>query len=189
MTPAGWDVIVIGAGAAGLMAAIHAAERGRRVLLIEKNRKPGVKILMSGGTRCNLTHATDNRGIVEAYGPPGRFLHSALAALSVRDTVRLFEDEGVATKVEPTGKIFPVSNRAVDVLDALLRRLRRSGAVLAAGEAVIDLKATEDGFAVVTPVRTVAAGRVILTTGGKSYPGCGTVGDGYRIAAAFGHTI
>src|SRR3954462_3640976 len=109
-----WDIVVLGAGAAGLVAAFRAAELGRRVLLLEKNRKPGVKILMSGGTRCNLTHATDNRGIVEAYGPPGRFLHSALAALSVQDTIDLFEAEGVATKVEETGKVFPVSNRAVE---------------------------------------------------------------------------
>src|SRR5215203_3690593 len=115
MTPA-WDIVVLGAGAAGLVAAARAAELGRRVLLLEKNRKPGVKILMSGGTRCNLTHATDNRGIVAAFGPPGRFLHSALAALSVEDTVRLFEAEGVATKVERApggeGKVFPVSNKA-----------------------------------------------------------------------------
>src|SRR5450755_3584349 len=116
-----WDVVVIGAGAAGLMAAIHAAERGKRTLLVEKNRKPGVKILMSGGTRCNITQATDNRGIVAAYGPPGKFLHSALAALGVRESIEFFEGEGVATKVEETGKVFPVSNRAVDVLDALLR--------------------------------------------------------------------
>src|ERR687883_1333884 len=105
MTEAPWDVAVIGAGAAGLMAAIRAAERGRRTLLLEKNRKPGVKILMSGGTRCNLTHATDNRGIVEAYGPPGRFLHSALAAFSVEATVAFFEAESVPTKVEETGKV------------------------------------------------------------------------------------
>src|SRR5947207_15834501 len=128
MAGAFWDVVVIGAGAAGLMAAVRAAELGRRVLLLEKNRRPGVKILMSGGTRCNITHATDNRGIVEAYGPPGRFLHSALAALSVEDTIAFFEAEGVATKVEETGKVFPVSNRATDVLGALLRRLQRSGA-------------------------------------------------------------
>src|SRR5258707_9370550 len=108
-----WDVVVIGAGAAGLLAAIRAAERGRRTLLLEKNRKPGVKILMSGGTRCNITHATDNRGIVEAFGPPGRFLHSALAGLSVEATIELFEAEGVATKVEETGKVFPVSNKAL----------------------------------------------------------------------------
>src|SRR5438067_2218808 len=130
MPDAPLDVVVAGAGAAGLMAAVAAAERGARVLLLEKNRKPGVKILMSGGTRCNLTHATDNRGIVAAYGPPGRFLHSALAAFSVQDTIDFFEAEGVPTKVEETGKVFPVSNRALDVLDALLRRLRRSGAVL-----------------------------------------------------------
>jgi predicted Rossmann fold flavoprotein len=141
-----WDVAVLGAGAAGLVATFRAAELGRRVLLLEKNRKPGVKILMSGGTRCNLTHATDNRGIVEEYGPPGRFLHSALAALSVQDTVALFEEEGVATKIEATGKVFPVSNRAVDVLDALLRRLHRSGATLALDEPVTDVCGVTDGF-------------------------------------------
>src|SRR5260370_11555450 len=116
-----WDVVVIGAGAAGLMAALRAAERGKRTLLLEKNRRAGVKILMSGGTRCNITQATDNAGIVAAYGPPGRFLHSALAAFSVSDTLDFFAAEGVATKVEETGKVFPVSNRATDVLEALLR--------------------------------------------------------------------
>src|SRR5271170_4462388 len=115
-----WDLVVVGAGAAGLVAAFRAAERGRRVLLLEKNRKPGVKILMSGGTRCNITQATDNRGIIAAFGPNGRFLHSALAALSVEDAVALFEAEGVATKVESTGKVFPISNKAADVLAALL---------------------------------------------------------------------
>src|SRR6266496_6223201 len=99
MSDLSWDVIVIGAGAAGLMAGIHAAERGRRTLVLEKNRKAGVKILMSGGTRCNITQATDNRGIVAAYGPPGKFLHSALAALGPQELVELIESEGVATKI------------------------------------------------------------------------------------------
>src|ERR1700686_286479 len=134
-----WDVVVVGAGAAGLMAAIHAAELGGRVLLLEKNRRPGVKILMSGGTRCNITHATDNRGIVEAYGPPGRFLHSALAAFGVQDTIDFFEGEGVLTKVEETGKVFPVSNKAADVLAALLRRLERSGAAVMLDTPLLDL--------------------------------------------------
>src|SRR5438034_9762500 len=104
MPTADWDVVVVGAGAAGLLAAIRAAEAGARTLLLEKNRRPGVKILMSGGTRCNITHATDNRGIVEAFGTQGRFLHSALASLSVDQTILLFETEGVPTKVEETGK-------------------------------------------------------------------------------------
>src|SRR2546422_44214 len=173
-----WDVVVVGAGAAGLMAAIRAAERGRRTLLLEKNRKPGVKILMSGGTRCNITHATDNRGIVEAYGPPGKFLHSALAAFSVEDTIAFFESEGVKTKVEETGKVFPVSNKATDVLAALLRRLRLSGAELALDEPVLDFRVTEERFTITTPRRTLTAPHLILTTGGQSYPGSGTTGDG-----------
>ena len=189
MAEESWDIVVVGAGAAGLMAAIRAAEHGRRVLLVEKARKPGVKILMSGGTRCNLTHATDNRGIVEAFGPPGRFLHSALAALSVEDTIDFFEAEGVATKVEETGKIFPVSNKARDVLDALLRRLLRSGAQLALEEPLRDWQPTSSGFTLTTPKRALHAGGVILTTGGQSYPGCGTTGDGYALAARLGHTI
>jgi predicted Rossmann fold flavoprotein len=184
-----WDVAVVGAGAAGLLAAIHAAERGRRTLLLEKNRQPGVKILMSGGTRCNITHSTDNRGIVEAYGPPGKFLHSALAALSVQDTIALFEAEGVTTKVEETGKVFPVSDRASDVLDALVRRLHRSGATLALNEPLRELRQAEGGFALATPQRVIGASRVILTVGGRSYPGSGTTGDGYDIAAKFGHAI
>src|SRR5437773_1867170 len=173
-----WDVVVVGAGAAGLMAGIAAAEVGRRVLVLEKNRKPGVKILMSGGTRCNITHDTDERGIVAAYGPPGRFLHSALAAFSVQQTLDFFAAEGVPTKVEETGKVFPVSNKALDVLNALLRRLQRSGATLALGEPVTDLRATHGGFTLTTPQRTLTAGKVILTTGGQSYPGSGTTGDG-----------
>jgi predicted Rossmann fold flavoprotein len=189
MAEAVWDVIVVGAGAAGLMAAIAAAEAGRRVLLLEKNRKPGVKILMSGGTRCNLTHATDNRGIVAAFGPPGRFLHSALAAFSVQDTIDFFEAEGVATKVEETGKVFPVSNKALDVQEALLRRLHRSGAVLAGAEPLRDLQVNAGGFSLTTPERVLHAERVLLTTGGQSYPGCGTTGDGYAWTARLGHTL
>src|SRR5713101_6715614 len=189
MPEGSWDVVVIGAGAAGLLAAIRAAERGRRTLLLEKNRRAGVKILMSGGTRCNITHATDNRGIVEAFGAPGRFLHSALAALSVQETIELIEAEGVPTKVEETGKVFPVSNKAADVLAALLRRFRRSGATLALEEPVRDLLQHDGGFALTTSRRMVTASSVILTSGGQSYPGSGTTGDGYGFAARLGHTI
>jgi predicted Rossmann fold flavoprotein len=189
-----YDVVVIGAGAAGLVAAAEAAERGLKTLLVEKNRRPGVKILMSGGTRCNLTQSTDKWGIVKAYGAQGNFLHSALAALSPAELVQLIEDEGVPTKVEETGKIFPVSNHAADVLDALLKRLQRSGAELALEEPVTAIEraaetASECGFRVVTARRELAAASVIVTVGGQSYPGSGTRGDGYAWAAALGHTI
>jgi predicted Rossmann fold flavoprotein len=184
-----YDVVVIGAGAAGLVAAAEAASLGRRALLIEKNRRPGVKILMSGGTRCNLTHATDKWGIVRAYGEQGNFLHSALAALSPSDLVALIEAEGVATKVEETGKVFPVSNRATDVLEALLRRFERSGAELALAEPVTAIDRTESSFRLLTAQREIAVQKVIVTVGGRSYPGSGTSGDGYAWAASFGHTI
>jgi predicted Rossmann fold flavoprotein len=188
-----FDVIVIGAGAAGLLAAAVAAERGRKTLLVEKNRRPGVKILMSGGTRCNITQSTDKWGIIRAYRQQGNFLHSALAALGPADLVKLIEDEGVATKVEETGKVFPVSNRATDVLDALVRRLIRSGAEMVLDSAVTAIERAETGFLVTLRSATegvpYSAQNVILTTGGQSYPGSGTTGDGYAWAAAFGHTI
>jgi predicted Rossmann fold flavoprotein len=188
--PFDYDAIIAGAGAAGLMAAICAAERGRRVLLLEKGKKPGVKILMSGGTRCNITHDCDARGIVEAFGPNGKFLHSALAGLGPRETVAFFNGEGVATKVEETGKVFPVSDRALDVLEALLKRLARSGVTLALTEPLKDVELhPEGGFRAYTSARTLTAERVLITTGGKSYPGCGTTGDGYAVAQKFGHTI
>src|SRR5579859_3532627 len=145
-----WDVVVVGAGAAGILAATRAAERGRKTLLVEKNKRPGVKILISGGTRCNLTHACDARGIVEAYGPQGKFLHSALAALSPRDLVELVEAGGVLTKTEPTGKIFPVSDKATDVLAALIRRLERSGCVLATQEAVLAIEKVDGRLTIAT---------------------------------------
>ena len=186
---AAYDVIVVGAGAAGLLAAARAAERRRRTLLVEKNRKPGVKILMSGGTRCNLTHDCDAAGIIAAFGSSGKFLHSPLSALGPRELVDLFHAEGLATKVEPGGKVFPQSDRALDVLNALLQRLEHSGADLALGEPVTNVERAEPGFRVTTDQRELSCHKLIVTSGGKSYPGCGTTGDGYAWLASFGHTI
>ncbi len=184
-----WDVVVIGAGAAGLLAAAEAATRGRRTLLLEKNSRPGVKILISGGTRCNLTQATDKRGIVEAYREQGSFLHSSLALLAPADLVKIIEDEGVPTKREETGKIFPVSDRALDVVNALMQRFNRSGAVLRLEQAVERIERDGERFVVVVGEQRFYATSLLITSGGKSYPGCGTTGDGYAWAEALGHGI
>jgi predicted Rossmann fold flavoprotein len=186
---ADYDVAVVGAGAAGMLAAARAALRHPRVVLFEKNRKAGVKILMSGGTRCNITQATDRRGIVTAFGAQGPFLHSALAALGPDELIAMFESEGVATKVESTGKVFPVSDRAIDVRDALVGMLQRAGAELRLGNPVLEIQHRQSKFQIRTEQREITATKLILTTGGQSYPGCGTTGDGYAWAKRLGHTI
>jgi predicted Rossmann fold flavoprotein len=212
-----YDVLVLGAGAAGLLAAARGAECGARVVLLEKNRKAGVKILMSGGTRCNITSArglrrldvvsgpidpaydtSESRGIRAiqlAFGADGSFLGPSLRRLDVDATVRMFEEAGIATKIEASGKLFPVSDRAVDVLEALLRKVEKSGAILRCSSPAMGIERIEagpderSGFAVRLPDSTITAARVIVAMGGASYPGCGTTGDGYRIAEQFGHTI
>lgn len=208
-----FDVIVLGAGAAGLFAAIHAAERGRSVVVLEKSGRPGVKILMSGGTRCNITNArgfhprelsvlsgpidpgfatSECRGIraiQEAFGPLGGFLAPALKALPPAQVIAMVEAEGLATKIEANGKVFPQSDRATDLLAAILRRFGRSGALLRLREPAIAVQRAETGFRVITPTETLLAARLIVAVGGQSYPGCGTTGDGYGFAREFGHSI
>ncbi len=208
-----YDVAILGAGAAGLCAAIRAAELGRSVILLEKNRRPGVKILMSGGTRCNLTNARGlrdlrvisgpidptydpsqaqgARSIQQAFGVGGKFLGPSLRALSVERSVELFEAEGVRTKVEGNGKVFPLSDRAVDVVNALVARLDRTAAEVRLNSGVTEVMAHPDGsgFTIRTADASIEANRVVVAVGGQSYPGAGTCGDGYGVARRFGHTI
>ncbi|MDX1925973.1 MAG: NAD(P)/FAD-dependent oxidoreductase [Pirellulaceae bacterium] len=185
-----WDVIVVGGGAAGLWAAGTAAARGLRVLVLEKNNKAGVKILISGGTRCNITHHCDVEGILQAFGQQGRFLKSALYQLPPDQVVQEIERLGVATKIEDTGKVFPVSNHAIDVRDALVRRLVQPGAELRSGVAVKDVAPNPDGgWNVQLENESLLTKSVILSTGGLSYSECGTTGDGYAWVKKLGHTV
>lgn len=184
-----WDVVIVGAGAAGLLAAASAAERGRRTLLLEKNRKLGVKILMSGGTRCNITHQCSVRELAKAFGRRGQFLMSPLAALPPEKVLQKIHSEGVQTKVESTGKIFPVSDRAIDVRDALVRLAQKAGAKIQRESAVLSCRNEGGSFEVETEEERFLCRSLIITTGGRSYPGCGTTGDGYAWARGFGHSI
>ncbi len=182
------------------------------MVLLEKNRRPGVKILMSGGTRCNITNARGLRNLRVVSGPvdpvynpreargarsiqaafgetQGAFLNPSLKSFSVEDTVAFFEAEGVATKVEGNGKVFPVSDRAVDVLTAIQARLERSGAVVLTSSPAQAIALSDSGFSIRLPDRRIEARRVIVTVGGQSYPGSGTSGDGYAMAIGFGHSI
>ena len=172
-------IVVIGAGAAGLMAAAEAAERGASVVLLEKNGKTGVKILMSGGTRCNITQDTDAKGIVAAFGSGGRFLQKSVGTFGPSDVIALFERNGVATKVESTGKVFPVSDRALHVRDALHQRAVDAGVEIRLRTPVSALARDGDQWVVATDSNPIRCDRVIVTAGGKSYPGCGTTGDAY----------
>ncbi|TWT46784.1 hypothetical protein Pla111_18850 [Botrimarina hoheduenensis] len=181
-----------------MMCAAQAAQRGRRVLVLEKSTKAGVKILMSGGTRCNLTHSASASEIADAYarlvgGAAGkakaRFLRPALARLTPDAVIALFEAEGLRTKIEPTGKVFPASDRALDVQRALLQMLDNAGVTLALGEPAVEVHRQANRYHVTTPHRTIAAESLVVAVGGRSYPGCGTVGDGYAWAKALGHRI
>lgn len=191
------NIAIIGAGAAGLMAAAQAAITAAastvdcRVVVLEKNRKAGVKILMSGGTRCNLTHDCGPEGIMEAFGRGGAFLRQALAVLPPIEVVRLFNRLGVATQIESTGKVFPASNRALDVRDALLRYATQAGAEVRLDQAVRSLRPAGDtgGFLLEVAGQVLPFDRVIVTVGGKSWPGCGTIGEGYQWLRELGHTI
>ena len=182
-------IVVIGAGAAGMVAAAEAAIRGAEVLLLEKNSKTGVKILMSGGTRCNVTQDTDARGITAAFGKAGRFLQPSVGAFPPESVVQMFLGLGVVTKIESTGKVFPKSDRAIDVRDALQRRVMETGCKILLQSAVQDIRPAGAKWHVESEKETIEADRVIVTAGGMSWPGCGTTGDGYGWLERLGHTI
>lgn len=190
-----YDLIIVGGGAAGLWGAIVAAGRGLKVLVLEKNTKSGVKILMSGGTRCNITHHCGPQQLIDAFGSQARFLKPSVFAVPPAKVVSQFNAWGVATKVEETGKVFPVSDHALEVRDALVAQLRLCGAELQTGVAVRDVRrgsAAEPITArwqVQTDTDVLACHNVLLCTGGLSYPGCGTTGDGYQWAANAGHRL
>ncbi len=185
------DVIVIGAGAAGLLAAGEAAQGGARVLLVEKMHAPGRKLRITGKGRCNLTNVVPLDAFITHFGPNGRFLYSAFYRFFNRDLVDFFAGLGVATVTERGGRVFPASSDAEQVVNALTGWVRDRDVTLWTGTAVAALVLDGGCVAGVTLAngQTHTARAVIVTTGGASYPGTGSTGDGYRLAESAGHTI
>ena len=185
------DVLVLGAGAAGLMAGIRAAALGARTIVLEKNRKPGAKILASGGGRCNLTTTLRGHALEAAFREgQGRFLRFALRALPPDRLLAWFAGHGVTTHVEEMEKVFPDAGRASVVLEALLAGLAEHGGRLMCGRPAEAVHAGAGGGLVVeTPGGALQATRVVLAVGGRSWPRTGTTGDGYTIARAAGHRV
>lgn len=187
-------VIVCGAGAAGIIAATQAALAGADTILLEKNAKPGVKILASGGTRCNVTSTLPIRDLGLCFGTKEeRFLRYGLHEFGPADIREVLSAEGVETAEYPLEKVFPESGRALDVQRALLRRMEKSGVELCLLEGVQNIEVADDAeqgrLRVVTEKRVLFADSVIVCVGGQSYPKTGCVGDGYPWLKALGHKL
>lgn len=183
-------IVVAGAGAAGMMAAITAARMGGRVTLVEPNEKVGRKLYITGKGRCNVTNRCDVQTVMANIPRNGKFLYSALSRFAPQDAMEFFERLGVPLKTERGGRVFPQSDRAADIIDALFFELRRLGVELVR-DRVTGLVIRGERIAGVTleHLGEIACNGVILATGGASYPRTGSTGDGYRLAAEAGHAI
>ena len=183
------EIVVIGGGAAGLMAAIAASEKNAKVCLLEPNDRLGKKINITGKGRCNVTNYTDLDGLMENIPRNGRFLFSALSHWMPEDTMAFFEKQGVALKVERGNRVFPVSDSAFDISDALRKRAQTLGVEWIHDRGVSIQAENQKIKAVQGEKGTYPCQAVILATGGISYPGTGSTGDGYRLAEEMGHSI
>ena len=185
-----WDVIIVGAGAAGMMAAAVCADQGLDVAVVERNSAPGKKICITGKGRCNVTNNCDPETVLKNTVRGGKFLFSAVDGFSPADAMDFFEQHGVMLKTERGNRVFPVSDRAEDVRDALHRGMTQAGANLVTGR-VKSVGTSDRGalWATLENGQRLHGHAVLIATGGMSYPGTGSTGDGYRLARDLGHTV
>lgn len=184
-----WDVAIVGGGAAGLAAAIFAAQAagpGRRIIVLDGARTFGAKILVSGGGRCNVTHDVV---MPEDFNGSRNIVRNVLAAFDAAATVRWFASLGVELKREETGKLFPVTNSARTVLNALLNRCRELGIIIQTGSRVCSVTRTEEWFRIHYGGGELASRRLVLSTGGRSLPRSGSDGSGWEIVRTLGHFV
>jgi predicted Rossmann fold flavoprotein len=185
-----YDVIVIGAGASGMMAAGRAAEVGAKVLLLEKMPRAGLKLGITGKGRCNLTNQGEIQSFLDSYSPDGRFLRNCFARFFNQDLMSFIEQRGVPLVVERGGRVFPKSNRALDVVSALMAYVKEKGVTSKKEQTVKEILVDSGQIQGVSTNReNLKARAIILATGGASYPRTGSTGDGYRMAQKAGHRI
>ena len=185
----GHDVIVVGGGPAGMFAAITAAGQGAKVLLLEQNDRLGKKLLITGKGRCNVTNHCTAQEILQNIPRNGRFLYSAMDAFPPQKIMDFLQEHGCPLKTERGNRVFPVSDRSLSVLDCLRGQMKASGVQIRTERVKKLLTVNGAVSGLVTDKQTYNCQRVILATGGVSYPATGSRGDGYQIAASLGHTV
>jgi predicted Rossmann fold flavoprotein len=186
-----YDVAIIGAGPAGMMAALQAAESGAKVVLLEKNSIPGIKLLMTGKERCNITNSeTEVRKFIQNFGNNGKFLINGFYHFGVKETIDFFDNHKVPTKVERGGRVFPQSDKAKDVQELFLRLLKKNNVELILNSTVKKILHENDLIKIIILQDSeIEAENFVIATGGLSYPKTGSTGDGYKWAENLGHTI
>jgi predicted Rossmann fold flavoprotein len=184
-----YDLVIIGAGPAGLFCAINSCQPGKKILLLEKKSSPGRKLLISGSGHCNITHGGDISAFFDHYGGHGRFLRPALLSFTNLDLISFFAARGLAMAEDKNGKVFPESMRSRDVLNILVEECRSKNISLECGCDVLSVNREGDGFLICCTRRAFKSRILVIATGGRSYPATGSTGDGYGFAADLGHSI
>jgi len=184
-----YDVLIVGAGPAGMMAGISAKKDSNNVLILEKNSSAGVKLLLTGKGRCNVTTTKEINEIVEAFGSTGKFLYGSLSRFSNKDVMNFFETRGVELKEERGQRVFPKTDKAKDILNCLLNELKKSKVEINYDVPVRSIKKESGIFIVTSKNATFKTKNLIVATGGVSYPQTGSSGDGYKFAKIFGHNV
>lgn len=184
-----YDIVIIGAGPSGMMASISAKNGKNKVCIIEKNKSAGKKLLITGKGRCNVTTSKTIPEIVSAFGKEGRFLFGAFTRFSNTDVIDFFESRGVRLKEERGMRMFPISNKSETILNCLLSEIKKKRIEIKYDSPVKNIKKIESSFIVKLGEFSIKCKKLIIATGGKSYPETGSTGDGYLFAKSLGHTI